>query len=42
MLDPDECGYFNTNPNNPDTDGDGANDGLEDENKTNPNDPNDF
>jgi hypothetical protein len=38
MLDADECGYFGTLPDDPDSDNDGSNDGLEDENGTNPND----
>lgn len=48
MFDDDEIkgqytnGSFVTDPNNPDTDGDGVNDGAEDDNGTNPLDPNDF
>jgi hypothetical protein len=42
MFDADECGYFGTLPNDADTDNDGSIDGAEDENGTNPNDPNDF
>ena len=47
MKDEDEIngwyqhGTYVTNPDNPDTDGDGVNDGAEDDNGTNPNDPND-
>jgi hypothetical protein len=46
MFDDDETngwnkGGFVTDPDNPDTDGDGVNDGAEDDNGTNPLDPND-
>ena len=46
MFDDDEINGHNnagaaTDPDNPDTDGDGVNDGAEDDNGTNPNNPND-
>lgn len=46
MFDDDEKNGYNeggfvTDPNNPDSDGDGVNDGAEDDNGTNPLDPND-
>ena len=44
MFDDDEINGWNghvTDPHNPDSDGDGVNDGAEDDNDTNPNDPND-
>lgn len=39
LFDDDETGVYGTNPNNPDTDGDGRDDGQEVFDKTNPNNP---